>query len=217
MLLLSACAALPGQRVAATLDNSATHWAREATALVAAAAADQTRAAATVAAAATAISRQSRINAALGATVRAAHTPTVAVRKVVVSAADMGASLDSNLPGEMAGQAAPRVENLATARGVNRADGCATGVTRRFAADATTIYATARIRDLRENTYFEMDWLYESRVLARLSWRAPYSAASECIWFYVAPEDFPFLPGSYSAMLFVNGAASGSADFEILP
>ena len=217
LLLLPACAALPGQPPPATLDRSATDWAREATALVEAVAADGTLAAATLEAAGAAIADRSRLNAALGATLRALYTPTVAVRKVVVSVADMGSSLDQSLADDTAAEPAVRVDSLATARGVNQSDGCPAGVSARFAADTSRIYATATVRDLREDTYFEMDWIYEGRVLSRLSWRATYAAAFECIWFYVSPEDFPFLPGNYRATLFVNGASSGSADFEILP
>ena len=217
LLLLPACAALPGQAPPATLDSSATDWLREATAIDAAIAADGTLAAATLEAAGIAVADQSRLNAALGATVRALYTPTVAVRKVVVSVADMGSSLDQSLVDDAAAEPGARVDSLTTARGVNQSDGCPAGITGRFPAGTSRIYATARVTDLRENTYFEMDWIYEGRVLSRLSWRATYAAAAECIWFYVAPEDFPFLPGSYRATLFVNGTASGNADFEILP
>ena len=159
------------------------------------------------------------MNAALGATLRANFTATPAVRAVIVSAEDMGSSLDTDMMDDMSyedtSDATVQISDLDTARGINANSGCATGSVKRFGTDEAQIYATARVTNLRAGTTFEIDWLQENRVVDRFSWQADYNAATECIWFYVTPQDFAFLPGNYSATLFVNGVSQASTDFTI--
>ncbi|MCY4019812.1 MAG: hypothetical protein OXG39_10440 [Chloroflexi bacterium] len=217
--LVAGCQALASENVQTPDDANATVYVLELTVLQRAADLDQAQADATLSAGGTRVAELSRVNAALGATLRAAFTPTAEIRAVVVSAEDMGSSLDQDMMDDMPDNeedsSTMRIVGLATARAVNASNGCSTGEVRRFDTGNERIYVTARVEGLRPDTYFEVDWQSGERVLYRVSWRATYAAAAECIWFYATPVDFPFLPGNYRATLFVNGQAHSSTDFSI--
>lgn len=217
--LLTGCQALAPANVAATIHLETVSVDLEMEALSVAAATDEAELVATIAAAGTAVSEHSLMNAALGATLRANFTATPAVRAVVVSAEDMGSSLDADMMDDMAyedsSDSPVRISDLDTARGINSGSGCTTGSVKQFGTDEERIYATARVANLREKTIFEIDWMQGNRVVDRYSWQADYNAPTECIWFYVTPQDFAFLPGSYTATLFVNGISQASTDFTI--
>ena len=222
LLLLAAiagCQALASEDAEVTIDAHATVYILEMTALQGAAAADQTQAVATLSTGGTKVAELSRVNAALGAMLQAALTPTTEIRAVVVSAEDMGSSLEHDMMDDMPDSAdngtAMRIVNLSTADAVNASSGCSTGEVRRFNSDSERIYVTARVEGLRPNTYFEVDWTSGERVIYRVSWLASYAAATECVWFFATPVDFPFLPGNYRATLYVNGEVNASTDFSV--
>lgn len=219
-LILAGCQALASENVQAPIDANATIVVLEMTALKRAADLDRAQAAATLSAGGTRVAELSRVNAALGDLLQAALTPTIAIRAVIVSAEDMANSLGQdmmrdNMPESETDVSGMRIVGLATANAVNANSGCSTGDVSRFGSASERIYVTARVEGLRPDTYFEVDWQSGGRVLYRVSWRASYAAESECIWFYATPVDFPFLPGSYRATLFVNGQAHASIDFSI--
>ena len=184
-----------------------------------AAAIDLTNVVATVAVAGTKVAELSALNAALGATLSANYTPTVAVRSVVVSAEDMGSSLDQDMMDDMSDteteSQAMRVIDVFNARSVDGSSGCATRTASRFIYSDERIYLTARVLNLQAQTYFDVDWIYRDRVVYRVSWQATYSAQAECIWFYATAQDFPFLPGEYSSTIFVNGVSLATTEFSI--
>ena len=216
MFLLPAvagCGALGGNDALATIESDLTLYAAESDALRGAATAEREMAAATLEAAGTQVAAHSVINAALASTLRANYTATPAVRPVVVSAEDMGSSLEEDMMDDAS--ALMRISNFAAAIGVNANTGCATGQTQQFRTDAERIYVTAHVTSLMAGSSFDVDWTYEDRVVYRVSWRADYSKDFECIWFYATPADFSFLPGLYTASMFVNGGAQGSTSFTI--
>lgn len=210
---LAGCGALGGSDAVATIEVDLTLIAAESDELRSAVTAERQMAAATLEAAGTEVAAHSAINAALASTLRANYTPTPAVRPVVVSAEDMGSSLDGDMMDDAA--ALMRISNFAAARGVDANTGCATGQAQQFPANAERIYVTAHVTSLIADSSFDVDWTYEDRVVYRVSWRADYSKDFECIWFYATPTDFSFLPGRYTATLYVNGGAQGSASFTI--
>ena len=212
---LAGCGALGGSDAVATIEVDLTMYAAESDTLRSAVTAERQMAAATLEAAGTEVAAHSAINAALASTLRANYTPTPAVRPVVVSAEDMGSSLDGDMMDDAA--ALMRISNFAAAAGVDANTGCATGQAQQFPANAERIYVTAHVTSLISDSAFDVDWTYEDRVVYRVSWRADYSKDFECIWFYATPADFSFLPGRYTATLFVNGSAQGSATFTIAP
>ena len=217
--LLAGCQALAPADAVVTIQQEPVRLDLEIATLQKAAATDDAQLVATVAAASTQVVEHSLMNAALGATLRANYTATPAVRAVVVSAEDMGSSLDMDMMDDMSYDDATdstfQISGLDTARGVNANSGCSTGSVKQFGTDEAQIYATARVTNLQEGTYFEIDWIQQNRVLSRLSWLADYDAPTLCIWFYVTREDFAFLPGSYTATLFVNGTSQASTDFTV--
>lgn len=219
LLLLAGCQALSGDNPAATIDADLTMVASEGESIRAVGTAEQIMAVETIAAAGTRIARFSAVNAALGATLRANHTGTPEIQVAVVSAEDMGSSLEDGMMDDEAGlsgaESVMRVSNLLTAERTDPDSGCSIGAVREFSLSSELIYATARVTALQSGTLFEVEWEYDGRPAARTSWLADYSKSFECIWFYATPVDFPFLPGPYTATLFVNGERLGTTEFTI--
>ncbi len=225
LLLLAGCQTLGNADSVATIDVDLTLYAAESDQIKLAATAEQEAVLATLISASTRVAELSVVNAALGATLRANYTATPELRAVVVSADDMGNSLVSDMSDMMDNGAESdanalteetmRVSNLSTALGTDPNSGCSTGIVRQFSPEVTKIYVTARVTALRTGSNFDVQWLYEGREVYRFSWQAPYSSAFDCIWFYVTPTDFPFLPGNYAATLFVNAEPVGTTTFTI--
>ncbi len=217
--VLAGCQPLASENIAAPIDANATIFVLEMTALQRAADLDQAQSGATISAGGTRVAELSKVNAALGATLRAAFTPTARIREVVVRAEDMGGSLEQGMMDDMPdnenGTTGMRIVDLTTANNVYPNSGCSTGQASRFDPGSERIYVTARVEGLLPDTNFEVDWRSGDRVVYRVSWRATYAAESECIWFFATPGDFPFLAGNYRATLFVNGQAHSSTDFII--
>lgn len=219
LLLLTGCQAFSGDDPVATIDADLTMYASESESIRAVSTAEQIMVVETIAAAGTQIAKLSAVNAALGATLRANHTGTPEIQVAVVSAEDMGSSLEDGMMDDEAGQSGPesvmRVTNLLTAESTDPDSGCSIGAVREFSPSGELIYVTARVTALQYGTLFEVEWQYDRRTVSRTSWRADYSKSFECIWFYATPEAFPFLPGPYTATLFVNGAPLGTTEFTI--
>lgn len=219
LLTLVGCQAFSGSDSVATIDADLTMYAAESRAILAAATSERSMALETVVAASTRVAEISAVNAALGATLRAIHTSTPALRAVVVSAEDMGSSLEDDMMDDSAPSSAAEAEmsvsNLATAAGVDQNSGCSSGATSQFSPNSERIYVTAHVAALGAETIFRVDWLRENELLFSLDWEAGYSKDFECIWFYVTPEDFAFAPGDYQAAMYVNGLELGRSTFAI--
>jgi len=220
MLFLAGCQALSSDDAVALIDTDLTNYVAENESIRAAATAEQVMVVETIVAAGTRIARMSAVNAALGATLRAHHTGTPEVRAVVVSAEDMGSSLEEDMMNDEAEQApldtAMRVSNLSTARSTDPDSGCSSGPVTEFSAKAERIYVTARVTALQSGTLFEVDWQFNALSVYSVEWLADFSRSSLCIWFYATPVAFPFLPGDYAATLYADGAALGTAEFTIV-
>ncbi len=220
LMLLAGCQALSGDDVVAVIDSDLTLYAAEDDSIRAAATDEQVMVVETIVAAGTRIARLSAVNAALGATLRAHHTGTPEVRAVVVSAEDMGGSLeDDMMAGETAQRpldSAMRVTDLSTARSTDPASGCSNGLVSQFSSSADRIFVTARVTNLQSGALFEVDWLFDGRSVYSVEWQADFSRSSVCIWFYATPVAFPFTPGNYAATLIANGEALGTTEFSIV-
>lgn len=218
LTLLAGCQALSGEGVA-TLDVDLTAYASESQRIRAVETQEQIMVFETLVAASTRVAELSAVNAALGATLRANYTGTPEVRAVVVSAEDMGSSLESDRMDDSIStpaDAAMRVSNLSTAASVDAASGCSNGTVSQFEPDGERIYVTARVTALQAGSYFEVDWQLDEGPIYQVSWLADYAKSVECVWFYATPVDFAFLPGRYSATLYVDGEAIGTTDFTIV-
>ena len=217
--LLAGCQAFGGSDANATISADLTLVASESASIRAAATAEQQMVIETIVAGGTRISRLAAINAALGATLRAHQTGTPEVSAVVVSADDMGSSLEDDMLDNEALRAPPAsamtVSDISTAASLDPDSGCSTGTVRQFRPGAERIYVSAEVAALQIGTLFEVDWRFNAGSLYSGSWLADFSSASVCVWFYATPVDFPFLPGNYSATLYADGVAQGTTDFSI--
>ena len=219
ILALAGCQALAGGDALATVQVNLTAAATESAGIRRAAAADRDMVLSTVVAAGTRVAQLSAVNAALGATLRASYTATPALRAVVVSAEDMGSSLDDNMSdlstvGEE-GSTPMTVSRLEMAASVNSASGCSSGAVQSFRPAQARIYLTAQVANLRAGARFTAQWQYQGRDVYSWSFVAERSRDFECIWFYATPDDFDFAPGSYAVALYADGVLMGSAAFTI--
>lgn len=218
VLLMAGCGAFAGNDALATIDTNLADLAVERASIHAAATADRDLVAATIVAAGTRVAQLSDVNAALAATLRASYTATPALRAVVVSAADMGSSLEDDMMDDAPGFDAPvemRVSSLAMAAGVNFNSGCAERTVNQFTPAAERIYLTGQASNFAAGTQFSALWQYNGQDVYNHSWQADRAADFLCIWFYATPVDFAFLPGNYTAQLYVDGALAGSVTFSI--
>lgn len=217
--LHAGCQAFGGSDVNATIGADLTLVASESDSIRAAATAEQQMVVETIVAGGTRISKLAAVNAALGATLRAHQTGTPEVSAVVVSADDMGSSLEGDMMDNESLRAPPAsaitVSEFSTASRLDPDSGCSTGTVRQFNPAAERIYVSAEVSALQIGTLFEVDWRFNARSLYRGSWLADFASASVCVWFYATPVDFPFLPGNYSATLYADGVAQGTTDFSI--
>ena len=217
--MLAGCGAIGGGAGTTTIDGDLTMAAAESEMIRAAASAEQVMVLETIAVAGTRIADMAAVNAALGATLRAHQTGTPEVRPVVVSADDMGSSLEGDMMIEAEERAPPdaamHVSNLSSAASLDPNSGCSTGTVNQFSASAERIYVTATVTALQIGTLFEVDWQFNARSIYGASWLADFSGSSVCIWFYATPVDFPFLPGKYGATLYADGFAVGTTEFDI--
>lgn len=186
----------------------------------AAATAESIMALETVVAASTRVAELSAVNAALGATLRANYTGTPEVEAVVVSADDMGSSLEDDMMDDSSEgdpESEPmEVSNLTTSTGIDSNSGCSSGTARQFSQSLSEIYVTARVTALRAGASFQVAWYRGDALVYDVGWQSTYSKSFECIWFFATPEDFAFTPGGYSATMTVDGLALGSVSFDIL-
>lgn len=219
LLLLAGCQALSGDDAIAVIDTDVTQYAAENDSIRAAATEEKVMVVETIVAAGTRIARLSAVNAALGATLRAHHTGTPEVQAVVVSAEDMGSSLEDDMMNDEAAQrpldTVMRISNLSTARNTDPESGCSNGLVSQFSPSAERIYVTALVTALQSGTLFEVDWLFDGRSVYRVEWLADFSRSSVCIWFFATPFAFPFTPGNYAATLYADGEALGTTEFSI--
>ncbi len=217
--LMAGCQALGGGEALATTGADLTMVASESLSIRVAATAERIALVETVVAAGARIARVSAVNAVLGATLRARQTGTPAVRAVVVSAEDMGSSLEDDMMAGEAGPAGPQtamsVSDLSTAASTEPESGCSSGAVTVFSPNARSIFVTALVSALRSGALFEVEWRSEAGALYKASWLADYSKSFECVWFYATPSDFPFAPGRYAATMYVDGAALGTTEFTI--
>jgi hypothetical protein len=220
MLFLAGCNALAASDSVAMIDADLTLYASERDMIRAAATAESIMALETVVAASTRVAELSAVNAALGATLRANYTGTPEVEAVVVSADDMGSSLEDDMmddSSEGESESEPmEVSNLATASSLDPNSGCASGTVRQFSQSVPEIFVTARVTALRAGAAFQVAWYRGDALVYDVSWQSTYSKSFECIWFFATPEDFAFTPGGYSATMTVDGLALGSVNFDIL-
>ncbi len=107
-----------------------------------------------------------------------------------------------------------RLEDPAMATGVDN-NGCAVGVTTQFSSDTQEIYIVARGVNIPANRVtFEARWFREGQPIGPVYSYSPQEAYdSLCIWFFVDQTDFAFEPGSYSAVMTIDGSNA----FQPLP
>lgn len=210
LALASGCQALQGPDVQATLLAEGAAYVAEATAIAAAALSDRALIEATVAAAGTQVAELNSVNQQLLATARAAIPPTP--QRVVGSAPQVEGtilpeSINSMEAMSQGGLPSSGFVNTGVAASVRESDGCPDSLQAQFTPDAARIYATTRATSIRAGTVMSVEWRRDGELVFSDSWTVQRDAADFCLWYFITPDDVPFLPGQWSARLFADGAA----------
>lgn len=218
IMFLASCQSFGSEDVSITLESQMTAFATESAMIQQTSQIEQTDAVETLQASGTTVANAANVNVVLAATVKVNIVPTPVRQEVIVNPDDMGDSLDSEMMEEednfeVSGET--EIRNVGTARSVRASDGCSNGNVTQFTDNDERIYLTAQVSNLTSGINFSVDWVFEERLIYRTAWTSDYSASSECIWFFMTPEDAPFLPGLYTATLFINGSTASSQQFSI--
>jgi hypothetical protein len=104
---------------------------------------------------------------------------------------------------------APRLINTSISSAVGD-DDCATASASEFAVTTPKLYAVGTAVNFPAGFTVTFTWLRGGKVLLTdaFTWQNPVNGL--CVWYFVTPSDFEFLPGTYSVTFESNGAAVAS-------
>lgn len=203
LIALSACQALRGADMPATLQAEAGAYLAEATAIAQTSQAQQQRLAVTAAAAETRIAEMSSVNQQLLATARVMIPPTPG--RTAGSAPELAGSPLPDMMSAGVGTGQQTFTNTGVAGSIRASDGCATGLQTEFPAGTNRIYVTTHAVSIRAGTVMSVEWRYEGQVVYSDNWTVEQDAAGFCLWYFITPEDVPFQAGNWSVQLGADG------------
>lgn len=195
-LLLSGCGGPLIQDANATLEAENQGIVAEATAIRAAAAADQTRVIATAQAVETRAFEINALNRGLLSTVRAVVPPTQAI--IAANPVSTGAA-----PAPPGGERSFIQTGIGTA--VRDEDGCIERPAIEFPSSTPRLYSTMKAFNITEDTALSIQWTRNNEVVWQEAMNASFSAAEICVWFDITSDAVPFTPGDWAATWFANG------------
>lgn len=205
------CQALAVEDVPGTMSFELTAYATEAAGIRLNSQTERTQVAATVAVAETQSANYSLYNNVLVATVRADQIPTPSERLAFTDGGVMAIDMFDLSDGQM------RFLQVGTAGYVRPEDRCFETHQTFFRTSSTNrIYMTALALNLQAGTNLRVDWFYEGSRVHTSAWSAPSFTEGMCIAIELSPANAPFLPGNWSATLFVNGNAIDPSAFSII-
>jgi hypothetical protein len=208
--LLTACSSLSGANAEATLEVELTQMATQSAGIREVAQAERTRTVATIIAAETKSADYLHYNNILVGTVRAVQVPTQE-RLAFTDSGAMGLDMMDTSSGEM------QVIQIGTAGYVRPEDGCFESHQSYFNLSSTqSIYLTGVAFNLPAGTRFNVNWLYNNKIVFQDSWSAPAFAERQCFALELTSANAPISAGTWSAVLFVNGEQRDPAPFEVL-
>ena len=109
-------------------------------------------------------------------------------------------------PQPTATNSGPRLQNVVMSSGVNDLD-CAIDDNPRFTPDFVAIYVVARAYSVPAGATITSNWQRRGTEVARFSFENEYAINDSCIWFFIDQTDTPFLVGSWSVEILVDGAS----------
>ncbi|HRF95656.1 MAG TPA: hypothetical protein PLZ51_10695 [Aggregatilineales bacterium] len=115
----------------------------------------------------------------------------------------------SNIPQATPNANSP-LRDVVMSQGVGN-DDCAVGVTNTFSVNTAEIYVVARAVGIQAGTNLGASWAKaDGTALVRFDFTPDFDIENACIWFFAAPEDFPFEAGGYSVVLDINNVPVGT-------
>lgn len=108
----------------------------------------------------------------------------------------------------------PYFTDVVTAPGVGD-DDCAVGPSTQFDETQAEIYVVARANNFPEGTTVNFNWLRDGATLYTDSFTWNAAIENACVWYFVTPLDFDFMPGTYTAQLQIVDGPNASTVFTI--
>ncbi len=137
-----------------------------------------------------------------------APPPTQAPRTIVTPPAVTPASTST--------ESGPRLENITMASGVNEFD-CAIDINPRFTPASTEIYVVGRAYGIPAGATISSSWRRSDTEMVSFSFHKEHEINDNCIWFFIDQTDTPFIVGSWSVEISVDGSPlSSPVAFQIV-
>jgi hypothetical protein len=130
----------------------------------------------------------------------------------VVVAQTPGASVSTEASGAQSN--AFSFAEVATAKGVDNATGCAVNKSSTFALTDARIWLVADVRNYKGGTNFVAKWSLGD-INREFSWTIPKGGEQVCVNFYIEPKTLGLKAGSYSVVLSAPGLTSDAVQFTI--
>jgi hypothetical protein len=218
LLLITAAAAVLGvgcsaigEDTQATLVTEITGAAIEADTILRTLSVDGTQVASTAVGLEAGIAVVQRQNGMLLATVRAGEAPTPELIAVVPEGGTMPLEMLNTADGVM------RFMQVGPAGYVDPASRCFDSHQTFFRLGTfDRVYMTALGVNIQQGTQLQVNWQHNGEVVHRNGWTAPAFAERTCIAIELTSSDVAFVPGNWSATLFVNGEPVNPSSFTVL-
>jgi hypothetical protein len=104
---------------------------------------------------------------------------------------------------------APNLANISVSSSVG-ADDCATGAASTFDASTPELYAVGTANNFPAGMSVTFNWLRGAEVVYSDTFTWDFEINGKCVWYFVTPAEFEFLPGEYTVTFESSGAAVGS-------
>jgi hypothetical protein len=209
--LLTSCQSFAAGEENLVLESELEAYATEAAELRNQMQADRTAIAETIVFGGTRVEAFTDYNAHLAATVQSGIIPTATLANLDFDAqGPMPIDMFDLSSGEM------RFVQVGTAGQITPNDRCFVSHQNFFDAEMTSvIYMTALALNLRAGTVVRVDWQNGSEIVYSNAWTAPQSQDGQCVALELRPSNAPFIPGNWTATMYINGEPIDPAPFTI--
>ncbi|MDX2076888.1 MAG: hypothetical protein SFZ02_10685 [bacterium] len=149
-------------------------------------------------------------SSAITATPMIGDTPLPTAVVVTLIAITPTANIAQQSPAQNTANTNSPLRDVVMAQGVGD-DDCAVGITNTFSVNTAEIYVVARAVGVQAGTNLGASWAKaDGTALVRFDFTPDFDIEDACIWFFAAPEDFPFEAGGYSVVLDINNVPVGT-------
>ena len=97
------------------------------------------------------------------------------------------------------------------------ADDCVAVPRRSLPANASAIYTSARAQNLSAGSELQTRWFAAGAERTRLTYAPTFAIEDNCVWFFITPDETPFVPGGWEVLWELAGQPYPRQPFDIAP